>query len=325
MRPSLWGLLLSLALTGSASAADVEPLLQFEFYQPQHPEPSTFRLRRCRMVIKEDLGKKRDLLLEVRARPDGLSLLDAYVESRLLGDVSVRVGQFKRPFSRGSLISSKALHTSDRDLVNDLFGDNDRRLAGAKGDNAYLGRDLGIALRWKWKGTSQRVDLELDLSNGNGNANQDIDAAKQLSSRVSYSTPFQGLELGAGLSWADASVGRSGSAWGVDAAWRWRWFELWAEWLAGKNRVTGADMVGSTVEGQAIWRRFAGGVRVSRVDPDRDLLYDAAWEWTPFVTLTLWRDSLLLAELSHFDPAQAPGAAGDSKATQWVLAWRVWS
>jgi len=313
----------ALAAVGSgAPATKIDPMLQFQLERTRSGDPVSFGFRRSRFQIEEDLGKQRSLVIEVRARPDEVELLDGYIEAGIGAGFEIQVGRFKRPFSRGALISARDLRTTDRDIVYDLFGDNDADFGANAGESGFVGRDEGVSIGWRWRDEERRsVSARLGCMNGVGPKNEDQDSEKQWIARASVRLCDQ-VELGAGANWARSTALERGRAWAVDGSLRWKGLSLWGEWLAGDNRAAGVEMTGSTVEGSAEWGRFVPGLRVSRIDPDRDLLYDAVWEWTPFVGVTIWKDSVLIAELDQVRPVASPLAESRAITDRIVLAWR---
>jgi hypothetical protein len=311
------------AFATPAVAATIKPELQFEYLSPENSAAPAFRIRRARIKIREDLGKRRSLYAKVKILPDKVALMDAYAELGWSHGISFRFGQFKRPFSRGAVTSSFDLGTTDRDIVYDLFGDNDLRLAGGKGANEYAGRDIGVAVRWRGKGLwARKANLMFAWSNGGSLGERDGQSPRHLSSR-GWMQLCSTVDAGFSLSWIPDAATSDGWAFGADARWRWRVLGLWGEWLMGRNRVTGSRMIGSTVEGTLRVAGCCGGLRVSRVDPDIEILYNAEWALTPFVSYNLWDGAQLIAEMTRFDPVDNPAAPPAGAATQVVLALRV--
>ncbi len=306
------------------SAATISSDLQFEYWTPATAEAARFRLRRSRIKIREDLGKRRSLYAKVKILPERITLSDAYVDAGWGHGFSFRLGRFKRPFSRAALASSFSLHTSDRDIVYDLFGDNDLRLAGGKGSNEYAGRDVGVAVKWRWKGAEARkANLTLAWTNGGSLGEAGGRSPRHLSGR-GWMRFAPSLNAGFSVSWTQVPGG-SGDGWasGVDAEWKWRGLELWGEWLIGRNRVIDTRMIGSTVEGTLSVAGWSSGMRVSRVDPDIEILYNAEWAYTPFLGRRLWDGAYLIAELTRFDPAENPTESTTGATTEVVVALRV--
>ncbi|MAE69416.1 MAG: hypothetical protein CME06_02980 [Gemmatimonadetes bacterium] len=320
VRASLLVMLL-LGVLPPTPATKIDPLMQFQLERPNDEEPFSFGLRRSRFAIEEDLGKRRSLSIEVKVRPDDVELLDGYVEAEILEGFEIQLGRFKKPFSRGALIASSKLRTTERDIVYDLFGANNQEFAAPKGESDYVGRDEGLMFRWSRSWASRAIEIELAAMNGQGPKNEDDDDEKQWISRSAFRLG-EGLSCGAGLNWARSSTHGNGFAWEVDLSLEWRSLSIWGEWLAADNRLTGTDMTGSTVEGALDWRGVVPGIRASRIDPDRDVLYNALWEWTPFVGIRVWKGSALIAEFTHLSRAKAPGDRSDATTDRIVLAWR---
>ena len=81
-----------------------------------------------------------------------LNLKDFYTDYRIAGDVRIRVGQMKKPFSRQQLNSSSRLELVERATTDKAFG---------------AGRDIGLLLHNNYS-KSPRFEWALGLYNGTG-------------------------------------------------------------------------------------------------------------------------------------------------------------
>lgn len=81
-----------------------------------------------------------------------VNLKDFYVDYRIAGDVRVRAGQYKRPFSRQQITSSGKQDLVDRAITDDYFG---------------AGRDIGVAVHNNYE-KSPVIEWAVGLFNGTG-------------------------------------------------------------------------------------------------------------------------------------------------------------
>ncbi|MBA3464069.1 MAG: hypothetical protein H0T46_29205 [Deltaproteobacteria bacterium] len=116
---------------------------------------SNFEVRRARLVFDGKLhGKNLTYKLQTDFGKGVVSVRDIHFDVRLEKDVWVRVGQWKRPFSRQQITSSGRQELSDRSITDRAFG---------------AGRDVGIAIRNDYE---KSPDLEwiVGVFNGRGEA-----------------------------------------------------------------------------------------------------------------------------------------------------------
>lgn len=96
-------------------------------------DQSAFSIERARLVMKGHAFTK-DLTYKFQADfgQGAVSLMDFYTDYRFLdGDLHLRIGQYKRPFSRQHITSSGRLALVDRANTDDAFG---------------AGRDIGVMI-----------------------------------------------------------------------------------------------------------------------------------------------------------------------------------
>lgn len=91
-----------------------------------------FEVRRARLTMGGNLhGDNLHYKLQADFGKGNLSLKDWYADARLSGNLWLRAGQWKRPFSRQHITSSGKLELGDRAITDKAFG---------------AGRDIGLAL-----------------------------------------------------------------------------------------------------------------------------------------------------------------------------------
>ena len=123
---------------------------------------------------------------------EGVSLKDAYLDFRLLPGLEVRSGQFKVPFSREELISSRFIDFVERSLVNELAPS----------------RDAGIVLQGSV--LDRAVSYAIGVFNGTGEDTADNNSEKEVAGRLVLA-PFRpggnyflkGLEIAGNFTWGD--------------------------------------------------------------------------------------------------------------------------
>jgi len=140
--------------------------------------------KRLRAVLQTELSGL------VTDRTPGATLRNAYVQYKLFRGFSLRMGQFKKPFSRLELTGRYSLPLTSRGEGNDLMS----------GDLGFAGRDIGLEIRGKlrWGGGFQ---YKLGIFNGSGmnQVEADLNGAKDLAGRVEWE-PTPWLTAGTGLS-----------------------------------------------------------------------------------------------------------------------------
>lgn len=137
----------------------------------------------------------------------GASLRNAYVQYKLFPELKLRMGQFKRPFSRTELTSRYALPLTTRGVGNHWLD-----------DQGYLGRDIGFQVAGRFKLPS-RLEYSLGVFNGSGMNRRELDenGAKDASGRLEWE-PVEGVTVAAHASLKMADTGsytddRPGTAW----------------------------------------------------------------------------------------------------------------
>lgn len=120
-----------------------------------HDLTGGFEIRRARLTLEGHLHGK-DLLYKFQSDfgAGQLSLKDFHFDVRLSGDTWLRVGQWKRPFSRQQITSSGRLETTSRSITDKAFG---------------AGRDIGVAVRNDYE-KSPDIEWIVGVWNGTGDA-----------------------------------------------------------------------------------------------------------------------------------------------------------
>lgn len=207
---------------------------------------STFETRRMRFGFEARYGDWLTAVIEPDFALGDLALKDAWINWAFDPAFEVRLGQFKKPFSRIELISSaqtipiergvrirgldrlarSRIAPDDRPIFADLdddpvFGDEYTLL-----DNlGYVGRDLGVAVHGEFGG---RIGYALGVFNGERADRLDVAGGKSVAGRVALvpdvAVPFS---LAAAFSYGETRIGEGagfgrevgGTAYEVDAAW----------------------------------------------------------------------------------------------------------
>lgn len=114
---------------------------------------NAMEVRRARLTLEGTLHTKR---LRYKMQSDfgkgNVTLKDYYFDVAPVEDVWLRVGQWKRPFSRQQITSSGRLETTDRAITDKTFG---------------AGRDIGIALHNNYE-KSPGLEWAIGVFNGTG-------------------------------------------------------------------------------------------------------------------------------------------------------------
>ncbi|MEZ4400765.1 MAG: porin [Kofleriaceae bacterium] len=112
-----------------------------------------FELRRARINLDGNLHGDHLRYRFQLGFDRGVTLFkDAYLEAHLDGDVWIRAGQWRRPFSRQRMVSFADLELADRAITDKAFG---------------AGRDVGIALRNDYE-ASPPIEWTVGVWNGTG-------------------------------------------------------------------------------------------------------------------------------------------------------------
>jgi hypothetical protein len=114
-----------------------------------------FEVRRARLTLEGNIHTKKLLYKFQSDFGKGfVTLKDYHADVEVADDVWVRVGQWKRPFSRQQINSSGRLEVTDRAITDKAFGG---------------GRDIGIAIRNDYE-KSPDLEWTVGVFNGTGDA-----------------------------------------------------------------------------------------------------------------------------------------------------------
>ncbi len=112
-----------------------------------------FELRRARLVLEGNLhGKHLTYKLQTEFGRGVVGLRDFHFDLEVGSGVWLRVGQWKRPFSRQQIVSSGRQELSDRAITDRVFG---------------AGRDIGLAIRNDYE-KSPDLEWTVGVFNGTG-------------------------------------------------------------------------------------------------------------------------------------------------------------
>jgi len=154
-------------------------------YTAQDSGLDGFTLRRARLVFSGELLKKVHYKLQVDAVKTP-ALMDALIEFGFLEAVSLRIGQFKIPFSQESLISSGDLDTINRSQPVSKTSPGQ--------DIGASGRDIGAVIF----GKTSVIEYTLGVFNGAGINKADTNKEKDWAGRLLVH-PASFLTLGMSL------------------------------------------------------------------------------------------------------------------------------
>ena len=220
----------------------------------------------------------------------GVRLRDAYIDVEIgdtdRTDVTLRVGQEKRPFSRYELMSSNNLPTIERGAGNGLLPVATNNLFEA---NGFLGHDVGASLIASSDFGDGYVTVQFGVYNGQGESLSDVNGAKSYGARAAVGVTPR-LQIGGAFfrhdqilgSGVDADSAFYNDAWEVDAQWG-RPGEpgllVLAEYLRGEARdAARTPLAGTTLLGAWHFRRGGTGwlqaiepaIRIDLADPNLD-------------------------------------------------------
>jgi hypothetical protein len=206
----------------------------------ERPDPSnSFAIDLARIDVTFDPGKRFDAKLQIDLQDlfsdnkKRAGIRDAWVRIKALKQLKVKVGQFKRPFSRLELRSRGALETIDRGLHNEWIIE----------ELGYGDRDVGLQLEGRFgKRKKFHVKYAAGVFNGSGKNAPEVDpnGAKDVAARVELGFPV-GLSLGLNGSfkfmdqWEYVELPDFGWMTGADARFRWKGLRIYAEGLFGLN------------------------------------------------------------------------------------------
>jgi hypothetical protein len=148
-------------------------------------KPNTLEIPRARLRLRGNLTDKLGYYVQVDGAKSPI-LLDADLDYRYRPYATLRIGQFKIPFSQESLFPDSGWLAIERSVVGSNL-DPDR-------DNGSQGRDIGVQLSGTFSGWKRRplVDYAVGLFNGAGINKTDDNNRKDVAARVAVH-PVAGL------------------------------------------------------------------------------------------------------------------------------------
>jgi hypothetical protein len=155
---------------------------------------NNFEVRRARLTLEGNIHTKK-LLYKMQSDfgKGFVTLKDFHADVELVDDVWVRIGQWKRPFSRQQINSSGRLEVTDRAITDRAFGG---------------GRDIGIAIRNDYE-KSPELEWTVGLFNGTGDAST-ITSTTTTDPMTMVTTTTTGLPTNVPREFRPVIVGRVG-------------------------------------------------------------------------------------------------------------------
>jgi phosphate-selective porin len=143
----------------------------------------TFLIRRARLILAGDIFKNLCYKLQVDVGKSPI-LLEAMLDWSFSSYFSLRIGQFKVPFSQENLTSSSDLDTINRSQA-------EEKLCPGR-DIGSQGRDIGAMVF----GKQSILEYQLGVFNGSGINRADLNDQKDIGGRVTLH-PIESLSVGA--------------------------------------------------------------------------------------------------------------------------------
>lgn len=310
---------------------DVTGRVQYQFHTSSvDGVPATFELRRLRLGAAIQVGDAIRGYIEPDFAQGEIKMRQAWIEYTVDPALSVRAGQFKKPFSMLQLTSSLNYPTIERavrirgladsyEAADDATGSPvltrlDGPLLGEEqfllDELGYQGYDMGAAVH----GELGAFGYEAGVFNGTGADALDADDSKALAGRVTAAV-MERLTLGAGVSRTDLALETDdgvGVAWEIDLEWggfREPGAHVMAEVAYGDNIVADDEFVAA--QGVLAWFAPLDLGRVEGVepvlrgswgDPRRDTADDAGVLVTPGVSLYFHGRNRLMVNMDVFLP-----------------------
>jgi len=295
---------------------------------------STFETRRVRIAANLSIDDWITGLIEPDFALARLQLKNAWMNLGIDPAFQLRIGQFKKPFSRVQLTSSLDYTAIERGLrirdLADAYSIVDGAAASPvlgsfRGETilgeeqelldqfGYMAHELGAAVH----GTIGEFEYEAGLFNGTGPDRRDENDAKSLAGRLVWNAPTEiPLSFGAGVSYHEIRAGSEaavpdGTAFEVDfelGAFRSEGIHVIGEAVSGKN--LGADETFVAAQGVFSYFRPTSGrvagieplVRLSWGDPNREIADDAGLLVTPGINLHFLGRNRLMVNWDVFVP-----------------------
>ncbi len=215
-----------------------DPLTTANEFQKMSTQ-NDFRIRRARFKMTWRPERWLSAVLQVgdfQKLDFGISLLrDAYIHVSPLRYLEIRVGQFKKPFSRLALRSSGSLRVLNRGEGNKLLS----------GELRYGDRDLGVQLSGRIV-PSVKLDYEIGVFNGSGPNLSERGNSKDMVARLEASpVPWFRVGLSGSFKFFDAKESTVRNAWaaGADAVFKFAGFRVHLEAITGLDHAYSSRQV----------------------------------------------------------------------------------
>jgi len=230
-----------------------------------------FTLRRARFSLSGELLKNVRFKLQFDAAKSP-ALYDAQIDFTLQEKASLRIGQFKVPFSLESLTSSSDLDTVNRSQPVS-------KLAPGQ-DIGSSGRDIGAAAY----GKIAFIEYTVGVFNGAGMNKADTNEQKDLAGRIVV-RPFQFLAIGASVydGSYSASVGAAPvvrDRAGLEMAFLYQGWSLKGEWIQAEDDQTMKRGWYFQAGYHFLPKTLQGILKVDSFDPDTAAAQDGTKVWT---------------------------------------------
>ena len=259
---------------------------------------NTFRIRRARFQLAGEISDQLSARLSVGLFTDRVEARSVYLTYTPNSELTLKMGQIKKPFSLSRLRAAR----------NQLMVDRPKHVRQEFAE--YLGRDVGIVAELR---PDKRVRLTAGVFNGNGigeGAAQDNNDSKDIACRLEI-VPLKGMELGANVSrQGRADLVQESTLWayGLDADITHAGWHLATEGLWGEKRDfnTQHQMFGLYVTLVHTWELDSAtldaleiGGRIEFFDFDRDADDDASTILVPHLGVYLHANVRLQTNLLY--------------------------
>lgn len=132
-----------------------QPYFNYSYVRSSKDSRPQFEVRRARIVLDGNLhGKSLQYKLQTDFGRGNVTIRDAHVDVKLASETWLRIGQWKRPFSRQRITSSGRFELTEQSITDRAFG---------------AGRDIGIAVRNDYE-KSPELEWIVGVFNGRGDA-----------------------------------------------------------------------------------------------------------------------------------------------------------
>ena len=152
--------------------------LQFNTTSVDEEPSSEWLVRRARLGLRGWIAGWMRADLEGDFGRGDARLTDGYVTLAFAPGLTLRVGQYKKPFNAHELVSSRELLVAERD--GSPRGTSGPTPDGLVDDLGYSNRDIGI----EWDGRSGRLGWAAGFWNGSGDNEAEDDDGKQIAGRL---------------------------------------------------------------------------------------------------------------------------------------------